>query len=88
MIWLTILPSFPRLQSLRSAESKSLTELESFGDYLSFLFPNSTVPQPTLVISIGGKITGEKFRFLEQAIDMVSLLSSHPLFVLSLTLTR
>jgi hypothetical protein len=77
MVWLEIVLQFPFLSSLRSETNK--TELETFADYLSFLFPllpSASQPTPTLVISIGGQLTTEKFRFLESVIDLVS--SPHP----------
>ena len=72
MVWLGVLLHFPLVPSIRSETEKTAVELLTFGDYLSYLFPTATIPQPTLVISIGGQLTTEKFRFLEHAIDLVS----------------
>jgi hypothetical protein len=78
MVWLGVVSHFPLIPSIRSetdktaAASGAASELLPFGDYLSFLFPTSTTPQPTLVITIGGRLTTEKIRFLEYAIDLVS----------------
>lgn len=78
MNWLSVLLSFPKVSSLRSRENRSGAELYSFGDYLSYLFPNS-ISDPSLIFTIGGTIRSTKFRFLEYAIDLVRCVTLYDL---------
>lgn len=68
--WLAILLAFPKVPFSRTSEDRTISELYSFGDYLSYLFSHS-ISGPSLIITIGGTIKSTKFRFLENAIDMV-----------------
>ncbi len=72
MVWFEVISFFPTIRTTRSSLTRPKSEIQNIEEFLSFLFPPKIIPEPLFVLTLGGIITTEKFRFLEQLLDLVS----------------
>ncbi len=69
LVWFRVISLFPTIRTTRSSPKSDIQSLE---DFISFLFPPENISDPSFVLTLGGLITTEKFRFLEKLLDLVS----------------